>query len=101
MSRYVLAIAAMLLPVPALAQSAPAASTQPDSQAVAAPQQAAPQKRGFSIARAGAPAPVAKAAPAANRPHMAAPEAAMPEAKAGKMKRHMHRHHHRHTHHHG
>ena len=105
MSRITLAIAVLLLPMPALAQSAPAPSASRADQEVAAPQQARPEQRGFSIARPGS-APVAQTAVAprpAPQMKMAAPAGDMAEAKAGKMKmhakRHTMRHHRRHKHH--
>lgn len=98
MSRHILAIAALLLPLPALAQSAPASSQKPASAAVG--EQPKPEKRGFSIARAGASAPAAKAAPTTAKPARMAAQSAMPEVKAGKMKRPMHRRHHRRMHRH-
>ena len=100
MSRHILAIAAILLPLPALAQSAPASSAKPASAAAAVPEQTKPEKRGFSIARAGATAPAAKTVPAAAKPARMAAQTAMPEEKAGKMKRHMHRRYHRTMHRH-
>ena len=103
MSRSVLAIAVMLLPLPALAQSAPqsSAARQAD-QAVEAPQQASPEKRGFSIARAGSPAAAKTTAAKSPAPRttMAAPSASMPEATAGTMKHQAKRHHRRHRRHH-
>jgi hypothetical protein len=100
MSRTILAIAVMLLPLPALAQSAPAADQQ------AAPQQARPEQRGFSIARPGsAPvAPMAAAHGPAPHAQMAKSEGDMHEGKPGMMKMHARhhamRHHRRHRHHH-
>ena len=101
MSRSVLAIAVMLLPLPALAQSAPA-SSGPQAAVPAPPQQASPEKRGFSIARTGASAPAAPSAvhSAAHPAHMTVPAADMHEAGAGTMKHHSRHHHHRHWRHH-
>ena len=107
MSRSVLAIAVMLLPLPALAQSAPQSAPQSSAapqadQAVEAPQQASPEKRGFSIARAGSPAAAKTTAAKSPAPRttMAAPSASMPEATAGTMKHQAKRHHRRHRRHH-
>lgn len=96
MSRTILAIAAFMLPLPALAQSAPAAPAQPE---VKAPEQRAPAVRGFSIAKPGAPAAAAAttkggAIHVAEKPAMEASD-----AKPGKMKGHGKRHHRRHRHH--
>ena len=101
MSRAILAIAAMLLPLPVLAQAAPAAAPQAD-RAMAVPEQARPEQRGFSIARPGsAPAaPIAAAHGPAPHAQMAAPSADMPMAKPGMMKHHAKRHHRRHKRHH-
>ena len=103
MSRSVLAIAVMLLPLPALAQSAPQSSAAPQAdQAVAAPQQASPEKRGFSIARAGSAAAAKTTAAKGPTPRtkMAAPATSMTEATAGTMKHPAKRHHRRHKRHH-
>ena len=107
MSRSVLAIAVMLLPLPALAQSAPQSAPQSSAapqaeQAVAASQQASPEKRGFSIARAGSPAAAKTTAAKGPTPRtkMAAPATSMTEATAGTMKHPAKRHHRRHKRHH-